>query len=88
MKNYKVCATRSFTDALENVERTAGEEFECTKERYEYLVSKNDAVKLVHILEAEVKPIVEEIETMDEEDIIEEPLEEIKPKKTNKKKSK
>lgn len=67
MKNYRVKATRNFNDGLENINRIAGDEFECTKERYEYLVSKNNAVELVHIIETEVKPIVEEtIETMDE----------------------
>lgn len=89
MKNYKVRATRNFTDALENTKRVAGEEFECTKERYEFLSSKNNAVELIEIIEEEKPIIEEEVETTNEEVVIEEPVEEPKPKKkTTKKKSK
>jgi hypothetical protein len=50
MKNYKVIALRNFNDALEKEPRTKGKEFECTKERYEFLKA-NNAVKLVEIVE-------------------------------------
>lgn len=52
MKNYKVKATRNFKDLEENIERKLGtdtEVFMCTKERYEYLKSKNNAVELVEV---------------------------------------
>lgn len=50
MKNYKVIATRNFIDSEEKVNRIEGKEFECTKERYEFLKSKG-AVELVEIQE-------------------------------------
>ena len=58
MKNYKVKITRNFTDIEEKIDRVLGtetEEFMCTKERYEYLVSCNNAVKLVEIIDGEIK---------------------------------
>ena len=62
MKNYKVQAIMKFTDKEENVKRNVGDEFETTKERYEYLKSKN-AVKLIGIqedIETAIKEITEE----------------------------
>ena len=53
MKDYKVKITRNFTDLEENIKRELGTETEvffCTKERYEYLLSKN-AVELVEKVE-------------------------------------
>lgn len=53
MKDYKVKITRNFTDLEENIKRELGTETEvffCTKERYEYLLSKN-AVELLEKVE-------------------------------------
>lgn len=78
MKNYKVKITRNFTDGLENVYREIGrktEVFMCTKERYEYLLSKG-AVILLEKPEERMEEVFEEV--------IEEIIE--KPKKTRKKK--
>lgn len=78
MKNYKVKITRNFKDGLENVQREIGrktEVFMCTKERYEYLLSKG-AVILLEKPEEKMEEVFEEV------------IEEIikKPKKTRKKK--
>lgn len=78
MKNYKVKITRNFTDGLENVHREIGrktETFICTKERYEYLLSKG-AVTLLEKPEEKMEEVFEEV--------IKEIIE--KPKKTRKKK--
>lgn len=48
MEDYKVRAIIKFNDLNKNVSRQIGDEFYCTKERYEYLKSKN-AVELVFI---------------------------------------
>lgn len=80
MKDYKVKATRSFTDAVENVVRVSGDVFDCTKERYEFLKEHN-AVELIE-MQKTIDDIVEEVS---EEKV----KEEVKPvKKTTKKKSK
>ena len=51
MKNYKVEAIMKFTDKEENgIKRNVGDIFETTKERYEFL-KKNNAVKLIEIVE-------------------------------------
>ena len=66
MKYFKVKATRDFKDLLEGVQRKAGDIWNCTKERYEFLKEHN-AVELIEVLE-EVKPeVVEEVETNDSE---------------------
>lgn len=79
MKDYKVKATRNFTDAIENVSRISGDVFDCTEERYNFLKSKN-AVELIAIQRTVDEVIEEEIEAKKEE---------VKPaKKTTKKKSK
>lgn len=52
MKNYVVKVLRYFKDLEEKKERLVGDEFETTKERYEFLKSK-DAVELVKIIEEE-----------------------------------
>lgn len=78
MKNYRVKATRTFTDGVENIERIGGESiFECTKERYEFLKSKN-AVELVEVIEEEKEQKVVEVTEYEME----------KPFKKNKKKNK
>lgn len=62
MKNYKVQAIMKFTDKEENVKRNVGDEFETTKERYEFLKA-NNAVKLVEVqedIETAIKEITEE----------------------------
>lgn len=74
MKNYKVKATRSFIDGLEKTPRQISDVFECTKERYEFLL-EHDAVELVKILPIEQEPI--EYQNIEDK----------KPKKTTKKKT-
>ena len=52
MKDHKVKITRTFKDLEENILRELGTETEifiCTKERYEYLLSKG-AVELKEII--------------------------------------
>lgn len=81
MKDHKVQITRTFKDLEENILRELGtktEVFMCTKERYEYLLSKG-AVKLLNIIEKE-KP---KKETVKKEEIKTQPK-----KKTTKKKNK
>lgn len=51
MKNYKVKALRFFKDKEEDKNRFIGDEFETTKERYEFLKSKG-AVELVEVQES------------------------------------
>lgn len=108
MKNYKVRATRFFKDSNETdektglkVERQVNDEFFCNKERYEFL-NKNNAVKLVEIIEeiteeevqavanAIVEEAVEQEKTIEEvvNEIVEESKEEAKPKPKKKKSSK
>ena len=67
MKNYKVIATRYFKDSNEidektglKIERQVNDEFNCTKERYEFLKA-NNAVKLVEIQETIDEVIEKEI---------------------------
>lgn len=67
MKNYKVVATRKFRDSNEidpmtysKKERQQGDEFLCTKERYEFLKS-NGAVTLVEIIDEIIDNVVEEV---------------------------
>lgn len=56
MKNYKVKVIRKapFTDVADNVLRKNGDEFCCTKERYEYL-KENNAVELIEIIVTKAK---------------------------------
>lgn len=91
MKNYKVEATMKFTDKEENVKRNIGDVFEVTEARYNFL-KKNNAVKLVGILEVEKVEYSnledqepKEIEVAVTNEIVEEIVEEPKKKKTNKK---
>ena len=91
MKNYKVEATMKFTDKEENTKRNVGDVFEVTEARYNFL-KKNNAVKLVRILEVEKVEYSnledqepKEIEVAVTNEIVEEIVEEPKKKKTNKK---
>lgn len=91
MKNYKVEATMKFTDKEENVKRNVGDVFEVTEARYNFL-KKNNAVKLVGILEVEKVEYSnledqepKEIEVAVTNEIVEEIVEEPKKKKTKKK---
>ena len=77
MKNYKVRATRNFTDGLEKIDRVKNEVFYCDKERYEFLKSKG-AVELIDIQETVDNAIEKEI-------IKEQPKPKPKKKKSNKK---
>ncbi len=87
MKNYIVMAIREFDDyegqeiKPENPHqhRRKKDIFNCTKERYEQLLI-NGAVLLRGIEETPIKEEIQETETID---ILEE---EVKPKKTSKKK--
>ena len=93
MKNYKVKAIMKFTDKEEDTKRIVNDEFECTKERYEYLKSKG-AVILVEIVdvitEEEVQAVANAIveEAIEQDKSVEEIVKEIvveseeeKPKK-------
>ena len=60
MKNYKVKALRNFKDKVEQIERTKNDEFDCTKERYEFL-KENKAVELIGIVEEE-KEVIDELQ--------------------------
>ena len=91
MKNYKVEATMKFTDKEENVKRNVGDVFEVTEARYNFL-KKNNAVKLVGILEVEKVEYSnledqepKEIEVAVTNEFVGEIVEEPKKKKTNKK---
>ena len=105
MKNYKVVATRKFRDSNEidpmtylKKERQQGDEFLCTKERYEFLKS-NGAVTLVEIVDEVTEEVVQAVANAIVEEAIEQdkPIEKVvkeivveskeeKPKKKNKKK--
>lgn len=91
MKNYKVEAIMKFTDKEENAKRNVGDVFEVTEARYNFL-KKNNAVKLVGILEVEKVEYSnledqepKEIEVAVTNEIVEEIVEQPKKKKTNKK---
>ena len=81
MKNYVVKVLRYFKDLEEKKDRFVGDEFETTKERYEFL-KQNNAVKLVEIVEEQPKEIKEEVK------IVVSQKEEAKPKPKKKKASK
>lgn len=66
MKNYKVEAIMKFTDKEEDTKRNVGDQFEVTKERYEYLRSKS-AIKLIGIQET-IEDEVENFAVTQEED--------------------
>lgn len=94
MKNYKVEAIMKFTDKEENTKRNVGDQFNTTKERYDYLKSHN-AVKLVEIEEVVIDEIVEDVvddiiesEEVDEiiNNVVDEVVEEIIDKKNKKNK--
>lgn len=82
MKNYKVKAIMKFTDKEEDTKRIVDDEFECTKERYEYLKSKG-AVTLVEIVDEIIDNVVEEVV----DDIVDEVVDELFEEKPKKKKS-
>lgn len=56
MKNYNVEAVISFNDIEEKIQRVPGDNFKCTKQRYEYLLAHN-AIKLIGIDEEKKKEI-------------------------------
>lgn len=92
MKNYIVKALKYFKDKEEKKERFVGDEFETTKERYEYLKEHN-AVKLEKIIDEIVDSIVEneEVSKIIEEEIndaVDEVVDEIITKKRRKKNKK
>ncbi len=89
MKNYKVKAVFDFNDTAEKNEyggdtpRKAGNIWNCTKERYEFLKSKN-AVELVGIDEVKEEPKPEP-KVEPKEEVKEEPKAKEVPKKRKKK---
>lgn len=93
MENYKVIAKINFTDYLgketipsnEHYERNVGDMWNCTKERYLYLLEHN-AVDLVEIEKVELPKVEEKKETKKEE--IKEPVKEEVKRKTTKRKRK
>ena len=78
MKNYVVKVSKYFKDKEEKKERKIGEEFETTKERYEFLQEKG-AVELVKIIGEEKTEKLEKMEDVVVEEII------TKKKKSSKK---
>lgn len=80
MKNYKVKVLKNFKDKVEQVERTKNDEFECTKERYEYL-KENKAVELINVIEEEKKESIDELQVDPYKDF------EVKGKKTKTKRT-
>lgn len=104
MKNYKVEAIMKFTDKEENIKRVPydknlseseneekGSIFYCTKERYEFL-KKNNAVKLIEVIEEIVNNIVDEIVESKEineiiDKVVDETIEKVFKEKPKKKKS-
>lgn len=87
MKNYTVKATRSFTDATENVYRNENDIFNCTKERYEFL-KENNAVELVEVVGEKKKEIIEEKKEEEVKPVEFQNIGDKKPRKTTKKKNK
>lgn len=69
MKNYVVKALIYFKDKEEKKQRLIEEEFETTKERYEFLQAKG-AVELVKIIGEEKTEELEEMEDVVVEEII------------------
>ena len=65
MKNYKVKATRSFTDTVEEKHRVKEDEFLVNKERYEFLKEHN-AVELIEVIVPKVEKKKEDKELMKE----------------------
>ena len=82
MKEYKVRVLKYFRDKEEKKERFVGEEFECTKERCNYLLEHN-AVEIVkdvpEITEEEVQAVANAIveEAIEQDKAIEEIVDEI-----------
>lgn len=74
MKNYKVKAIMKFTDKEADTKRIVDDEFECTKERYEYLKSKG-AVTLIEIVDEVTEEVVQAVANA----IVEEANEQDKP---------
>lgn len=102
MKNCEVKVLRPFNDATEKKDRNMGDIFKCTKERCDFLISKN-AVELIGIEvdEKELKGNIEnkdgllteeEIKNLKENEIIDvvvnKEFEEKSKKQNNKKKKK
>ena len=84
MKNYVVRVLRYFRDLEEKKERFVGNEFETTKERYEYLKSK-DAVELVKIIEEEKEGNEEQFFSKEETDELVDEIITKKKRKSSKK---
>ena len=78
MKNYKIKALIVFEDLEENKRREIGDEFLCTKERYEFLKNHN-AVELVG-------KITEKVEDVYMEPIVIEEVKAVETKKNTKRK--
>lgn len=85
MKNYVVKVLRYFRDLEEKKDRFVGDEFETTKERYEFLKSK-DAVELVKVIEEKKEENEEEqFFTKEETDELVDEIITKKKRKSNKK---
>lgn len=85
MKNYVVKVLKYFKDLEEKKDRFIGDEFETTKERYEFLKSK-DAVELVKVIEEKKEKNEEEhFFTKEETDELVEEIITKKKRKTSKK---
>ena len=83
MKNYVVKVLRYFKDLEEKKDRFVGDEFETTKERYEFLKSKG-AIELVKAPK-EKKEIIDEISFEEETDDLVDDIITEKKRKSSKK---
>lgn len=84
MKNYVVKVLRYFKDLEEKKERLVGDEFETSKERYEFLKSK-DAVELVKVIEEEKEENEEQFFSKEETDELVDEIITKKKRKSSKK---
>ena len=84
MKNYVVKVLRYFKDLEEKKERLVGDKFETSKERYEFLKSK-DAVELVKVIEEEKEGNEEQFFSKEETDELVDEIITKKKRKSSKK---
>jgi len=82
MKNYKVKAKIVFDDILEKTKRLIGDEFYCSKERYEFLLAHR-AVELIEVEEIK-EEVKEEVKVEEKKDTSKEVQKKSKPRKKTK----
>lgn len=62
----KVKVLYDFNDLTENVKRTTGEEFECSKERAEFLISRKAVEEVVEEVKEEKEVVEKQVEVLKE----------------------